>query len=83
MFISEQGRYGLILVRRLLFPLSLLTCLFPILPLSSNWVDNEEMKQFEMINYKFGDPVCLFMYRMDQYFFGKKEQLVKTIVYIR
>lgn len=35
------------------------------------------MKQREMINYKFGDPVCLFMYKVELYFFFLLEKTAR------
>lgn len=79
-----QGRQGLVPVRRLLLPHLCCPVPFPGLPgwiMGGNWVDNEEMKQCEIITDKFWDLFCLLIYKLDQYFCGEKKQVVKNIVY--
>lgn len=39
------------------------------------------MKQCEMIDYKFWDPVCFYL-QSESAFFGENTQLVKNMVYI-
>jgi hypothetical protein len=54
---------------------------FSLACLSGQWVDNEEMKQCGMINYKFTDSVCSYV-QNGLMTFRVHKWSIKTVAYI-